>query len=458
MNRPANNGRKARSRSAKMIGNSHPIKPVFNQEDVSEDAIASAFTEQFKDSLKFDHDDGCWYEWDGTRWRKDALQRAFHYARELGRTLGAGKRAICKASVASGAERFARADPAHAVQSGQWDADTMSLGTPGGTVDLRTGVIRPPSPNELITKQTTATPENANPELWLQFLAEALSNDDDAIRFLQQWFGYCLTGETREHALVFAYGPGGNGKSVFLNTLSAILGDYASTAAMETFTASSFDRHPTELAMLRGSRLVTALETEEGRPWAEARVKAMTGGDPVTARFMRKDHFTFTPQFKLTLAGNHAPQLKNCDAAMRRRFNIVPFTTTPASPDRLLEVKLRAEHPRILAWGIAGCRDWQENGLLRPQVVSDATSDYFDEQDVFGQWISERCTIANCEWDIPSLLFNDWRQFANTSGSHVGTMATFSSRLQRNGFKKAKSNGVRIYRGLCVRSEYRLPG
>jgi putative DNA primase/helicase len=117
---------------------------------------------------------------------------------------------------------------------------------------------------------------------WLRFLNDATGGDAATVETLRRWSGYCLTGDTREHVLLFVFGPGGNGKSVFLDTLSGILGDYALTAGMETFAASRGERHPTELARLRRARLVTASETEEGRPWAENRIKQLTGGDPIT--------------------------------------------------------------------------------------------------------------------------------------------------------------------------------
>ena len=169
-------------------------------------------------------------------------------------------------------------------------------------------------------------------------------------RFLQQMAGYCLTGDISEHALFFVYGTGGNGKGVFLNTVAGILGDYAATAAMDTFTASQGDRHPTDLAMLRGARLVTAAETEEGRAWAESRIKQLTGGDPITARFMRQDFFTFQPAFKLVIVGNHKPVLRNVDEAARRRFNIIPFTRKPPKPDQAARGKAQggmARHPAL---------------------------------------------------------------------------------------------------------------
>ena len=205
--------------------------------------------------------------------------------------------------------------------------------------------------------------------------------------------GYCLTGITREHALFFGYGTGANGKGTFLNTMSAILGGYAAVAPMETFTASPTDRHPTDLAMLRGARLVAAQETEEGRRWAEGRIKAMTGGDPVTARFMRRDFFTFIPLFKLFIAGNHKPGLRGVDEAIRRRLNLIPFTVTipVAERDVHLADKLGPEMPGILAWAIEGCLLWQRVGLQPPATVVEATHNYMAAEDALSLWIMERC-------------------------------------------------------------------
>lgn len=422
------------------------------RKEPSEDDVALAFTALHRDTLRFDHDVDRWFEWDGVRWRKDSKHRAFTYARTIARHMDAGG----KANFAGGVERFARADPAHAVEADVWDVDPMLLGTPAGTVDLRTGRMRTARPADHITKLTSCAPESGTPELWLRFLHESLADDEATIRFIQQWFGYALTGDTREHALAFVFGPGGNGKSVLLNTLIAILGDYAVTATMETFTASKNDRHSTELAMLRGARLVTASETEEGRAWAEARIKALTGGDPITARFMRQDNFTFKPQFKLTIAGNHAPQLANVDDAMRRRFNIVPFVNKPANPDRELEAKLRAEHGRILGWAIAGCLDWQANGLVQPSAVAEATASYFEEQDLFGQWIAERCDVARGKWELATPLFNSWRDYAREAGDDAGSAKGFSGRLTKRGFTHGRApGGLRKYDGLALRQSYR---
>jgi len=420
--------------------------------EVSEDAIALEFTRQHRDTLRFDHNAGKWYQWQFTHWTSTDVPVAFHFAREIGRRLGSGKKSTCKASVAGGAERFARADPAHAVTSDVWDNDPWLLGTPGGTLDLRNGKMHAPRRDEFITKVTGCKPDSKAPERWLKFLDDATNGDKAMQVYLQRIAGYCLTGLTTEHALFFIYGPGGNGKSVFLNILVHILGDYAMSAPMDTFTSSKFNSHPTELAMLKGARLVTASETEEGRSWAEARIKALTGGDPITARFMRQDFFTYQPHFKLLFAGNHQPSLSSVDAAMQRRFNMMPFVHKPKQPDHMLEEKLKEEAGRILNWALQGCLDWQQHGLARPESVTEATNDYFANQDLLGQWMDERCVVSAGQWDQPGTLFKSWADFTRQSGEEAGTAKTFRSLLEKRGFPWSRSNGIRKHTGISVRT------
>ena len=407
--------------------------------EVSEDTIALAFTAQHGGSLLFDHNAGRWFRWDGVHWKMDETDLAFDYARKLARELGEGKRAMGRAATAGGVEKLARADRAHAVTSDGWDADPYLLGTPSGTIDLRTGILSDPDRSMRITKLTGVEPQHGDPVRWFRFLSESLDGDEEMVKFLQLWCGYCLTGLTSAHALLFIYGPGGNGKSVFLNTIIRIMGDYAVTAAMETFAESRGDRHSTELAMLRGARLVTASETEEGRAWAEARIKALTGGDPITARFMRQDNFTFRPQFKLTIAGNHAPALRNVDEAMRRRFNIAPFIIKPANPDRQLEEKLIEECPQILAWMIAGARMYLADGLNRPAAIVAATNDYFAEQDVFGQWVDQRCILRQGAMESSARLYADWETFAKANGEVPGTAKSFGAAMRKRNLQAKPS-------------------
>ena len=336
-----------------------------------------------------------------------------------------------------------------------WDRNPMLLGTPRGTVDLTTGALRPSDPTDGITKLTAVAPAaRAEAPTWLSFLNDATNGDGELIHFLQQWCGYCLTGDVSEHALLFLYGPGGNGKSVFLNTVAGAMLDYHVTAPMETFTASNSDRHPTDLAGLRGARLVAVSETEEGRAWAESKIKGVTGGDPVSARFMHQDYFEYKPLFKLTIIGNHKPRLRNVDDAVRRRFNIVPFIHKPANPDPRLEDKLRSEWPAILRWAIDGCLDWQKDRLVRPKVVTDATAEYFDDQDSFSQWLEECCDVEignRYKTATSDDLFASWSGHARAAGIEAGTKIAFGEKLRGARLEPYKSDRQRGWRFVQVR-------
>ena len=420
----------------------------------TEESLAREFVAIHGDCWRFDHTLRAWYRWDGQRWARDDCRLVGYQIAEHLRMAGEATKSpgIASTKTAKGVETFAAARPEIATTSARWDADPWLLGTPSGTVDLRTGELTAATPDQHITKIAAVAPGDGVPVLWLRFLNEAVGGDLDMVAFLRRWCGYCLTGSISEHAFAFVHGPGGNGKSVFLNTLAGIMGEYAVTAPMETFADSRNDRHPTELAMLNGARLVSASETERGRGWAEAKVKAITGGDPISARFMNGNFFTYRPAFKLLIVGNHAPSLRNVDEAMLRRLNIMPFIVKPATPDRDLETKLRREWPQILAWAIAGCLEWQTGGLVRPAAVADATESYFADQDVFGQWLSDRCERDPARWELPTPLYRSWCDYAHDAGEHPGTAKDFKATLERHGVRSAKTMGSRVFRGVRLRT------
>jgi putative DNA primase/helicase len=313
-------------------------------------------------------------------------------------------------------------------------------------IELKTGAEREPRREDYCTKTAAVEPGGDCP-LWLRFLNRITGDDQDLQAYLQRVAGYCMTGITSEHILFFLYGTGANGKSVFVNTLSGIWGDYAVVAAMETFVETNSDRHPTELAHLRGARLVVAHETEQGRRWAEAKIKAMTGGDPITARYMRQDFFTFTPQFKLVIAGNHKPSLASVDEAIRRRFHLIPFTVTIPETERDpdLAAKLRPEWGGILSWAIQGCLEWQRIGLTPPIAVRNATDEYLAEEDSFSRWIEESCVTGPQHWGIGNRLWSSWKAWAERSNERSGTRKAFAQAMAIRGFAPSKSQEVRGY-------------
>jgi putative DNA primase/helicase len=326
---------------------------------------------------------------------------------------------------------------------------------PAATFDLRTGIGRPPSPEDMITKKAgcACAPSGTPHPLWSAFL-ERIAPDPELRTFLKRWCGYSMTGATTEHKFCFAYGTGANGKSTFINTIMAVLGEYATVADVGTFIASNTERHPTDVAKLHGFRLVVAQETEKGRRWDEAKIKSMTGGDKMTARFMRQDFFDFTPKFKLWITGNHKPRLDNVDEAMRRRMLLVPFLVQipPEERDPELSAKLRREWPAILRWMIDGCLEWQRTGLAPPKIVTDATDEYFDDQDTIKEWL-EDCTEDGGPYAFTpnNQLFASWKSWCDERNLKTGSGKILSEALADRGFARKKTGAVRGFPHLVLK-------
>src|SRR5208337_1106954 len=401
---------------------------------LSEDAIALAFTTALADDLKYTASMGLWHRWIGTHYQPDKNLQAFTEARNICRTAAKTAtepdkaRKLASSATVSSVERLARYDRRHAVAEDEWDADSWLLNTPGGTVDLRTGTMQTHRRRDHITKITLVNPGGDCP-LWLRFLDRVTAGNVDLQNYLQRMTGYCLTGSTREQALFFFYGLGANGKGVFLNTVTSLLQPYTGIAPTDLFLASrnSGERHPCDVAALLGKRLVTAQEIESGARWDTEKLKSLTGSERLTARHMRQDFFEFNPQFKLILVGNHRPGLRSVDPAIRRRFNLVPFTVTipEAERDQNLCEKLKAEWGGILAWAIEGCLQWQRKGLNAPQKVREATGDYFGAEDALGRWIDECCNLGIKQQASSNALFTNWREWAEKAGEYVGSQKNF---------------------------------
>ena len=428
----------------------------------SPEEVARRLAEAERDTLLYDEAATSWFAWDGALWRRCGVTRQVRAALRAAGVDDPWPGLVAAVELLARTEPALRAAPAASrpdlSPADIWDLDPWLLGTPGGTVDLRTGVLRPADPADRITRSTAVVPdargEGADCPRWRRFLDQATGDDPALVTFLQRFCGYALTGETCEHALFFGLGEGGNGKSVFVNTVRAILGSYAAVAAPDLLTQGAERRakpaHSAEIATLAGARLVTASETEEGRTWADGRLKLLTGGDPITARFCGRDPFTFTPRFKLMVVGNHMPVLRSVDAALRRRLCIVPFAGRPAVPDRWLEARLRAEAPAILRWMIEGCLAWAQDGaggLMRPAAVAAATDTYLDTQDLVGQFLAECCERGDTCLETSGDLYRAWRAYARTLGEAPGTQRRFAARLERHGLTRQRLHHARVYRG-----------
>lgn len=427
----------------------------------TDEALALRFAEQHAVELKYVAAASRWFVYNGKQWLADDTLLAFNLARMVCRKASAECNearvagSLASAKTVAAVERLAKSDRRLAATMDQWDRNPTILNTPEGVVDLTTGKLRQHCADDYLTRMTAVGPGGSCPT-WLQFLKRVTADDAELQSFLQRVAGYALSGLTREHALFFLFGLGANGKSVFLNTLLGILEEYHRTAAIETFTASTGDRHPTDLAGLRGARLVTAIETEEGRRWAESRIKSLTGGDRIAARFMRQDFFEFTPQFKLIIAGNHKPGLRSVDEAIRRRFHLIPFTVhiPAAERDERLTEKLKAEWPGILAWMIEGCLAWQREGLKPPPAVTAATAEYLESEDALTCWLEDKCERSPQSKQSSTDLFVSWKNWADAAGEPVGTQKRFSQKLEERGFEKVRDKHGRGFQGLRLISGY----
>jgi putative DNA primase/helicase len=425
-------------------------------EQFSEGALLHRFVREYGNDFRYVTDRGYWLRWEGTHWRKETTVRAFDAARKICcRASGeCCSRVIASARTVAGVIRLAQEHSPLLLESAMLDADPWALNTPYGVVDLRTGETRKHQREDYLTKMTAVGPSDEEFPVWLSFLCQATSERFELEAFLQRMAGYGLTGSTRDHAIFFLCGTGANGKSVFVNTLCGVLGDYARTASTVTFTATRNEQHPTDVASLIGARVVAATETEDGSRWAESKIKNLTGGDRISARFMRQDPFEFVPQFKLIVSGNHKPGLRSVDEAMRRRLHLIPFTRTipPEERDPQLSEKLRAEWGGILRWMIAGCLAWQQQGLNPPEVVRGATDEYLAAEDAMGRWMEERCELARGSWTPVRALFANWQKWCEKTGEHSGSLKAFSQALQARGFEPERTGGDRTrgFTGIAV--------
>jgi putative DNA primase/helicase len=429
----------------------------------SEDALALHFTQQYMDDLRFVATWGKWLRYDGKRWEQDSVLDVFDNCRLICREASNEcleerneklAKQLVAASTVVAVQRMATWDQRTAATVDQWDASVWLLNTPGGAVDPCTGEIQPSLREDYCTKITAVAPGGECP-LWLRFLDRITDGDIELQSFLQRMVGYSLTGSVREECLFFMYGLGANGKSKFLGAISGMLGDYAKTAPIETFIATSGERHPTDLAGLQGARLVTAVETEQDRHWAESKIKILTGGDPISARFMRQDFFEFIPQFKLVIAGNHKPSLRSVNEAMRRRFHLVPFNVTIPEAERDLQLaeKLRAEWSGILQWAIEGCMSWYRDGLNPPAIVRDATAAYLANEDHVARWLEDCCTLGEREIAKTRALYQSYSRWCEANNEKPLSSKEFSPELDRKGYMTEHTAYGNIRRGIGLRNE-----
>lgn len=408
-----------------------------------------------------------WLVWDGRRWRRDETleleRRAKGVVREMfteaAKLPSDERKPYVQHAVQSegmsrldAMTRLARSVTGVPILHDALDQTPMLLTVRNGTVDLRTGDLRPHDRGHLGTKLADiAYDPAAQCPTWLATLNVIFSGDAALLGYFQRAVGYSLTGDTREQVLHLCYGSGANGKSTVLDVMADLAGEYGCAADFSTFLEQGNSSGPrNDVARLAGARLVRSSEVGEGKKLNEGLIKSLTGGDVVSARFLYSEDFEFKPQFKLWLAANHKPVIRGNDHAIWRRVRLIPFEVTipPEQRDGQLPDKLRAELPGILAWAVAGCLEWLAEGLRPPDRVMAATEEYRTESDSLGAFLAEECEAGQYHEVRAGDLYAAYKRWAKENGEWEMSNQAFGRRITERGFGIRKDMNGKLRTGL----------
>ncbi|WP_030686924.1 DNA primase family protein [Streptomyces sp. NRRL B-1347] len=394
-----------------------------------------------------------WYRWDTTRWQIDEDDTVLWAAGDLAENIAAQdprglypshslhkhrRRALSTAGINAMLAQ-AKSAPGMVLNAALLDADAYALCTPDGIVDLRTGLVSTPDPNKDFHSRSTAVgPAHMPTPRWDRFLTDTFGEDaegSEMIGFLQLLLGYSVTGDVGGQVLPFLFGAGKNGKSVLLDVLMKLLGDYADAGPPGFLMARPYEGHPTDLAELHGRRVIVCSEIKPGDKFDEARVKLLTGGDRIKARRMRQDFFSFQPTHKLWLLGNHRPEVGTGGFAFWRRMRLIPFERVVSDDrkiDNLADILVTEEGPGILNWLIDGARRYLggEKDLIGPERVRIATTAYAETEDHTGRFYDECCALDPELRAEQTHLYTAYKTWCQNEGAPAMSSRAFAARTR----------------------------
>jgi putative DNA primase/helicase len=451
-----------------------PEANAINRFPLTDTGNAELLAKLNRDKICYDHGRQKWLLWKEHWWSKEANAEVMRMAKNLARVRARFVNEIEDEDIRKKAKKFAHQSESHAriksflelaksepliSQSGDgWDTNQMLMGVANGVVDLRSGKLRAGRPVDRITLHSDIFfDSDSKCPRWEQFLNEIFDGNNDLIEFLHRAVGYSLTGDVSEQVLFLCYGTGANGKSTFLEVIKHVLGDYAFNLPFSAFELKSRQSIPNDVAAIEGKRFVTALETDEAAQLNEARIKSLTGGDPITARLLYHEYRTFLPTFKIWLAFNHKPNVNDDSHGFWRRVKLIPFEKrfeTEAADPRLID-KLKAEAPGILAWAVRGCLAWRRLGLGTPTVVTQATTEYRAESDPLSQFLEETCQTG-ADLKVGSTeLFEKYRSWATVNSERSLERWRFRQMMKDKGFVVRPYGHDHVYTwiGLALRPD-----
>jgi len=430
---------------------------------------SSRFVQRFRNTLRFCWEWSRWLLWTGYRWERVHAGTAIAMARDVVRDLyGLAQSAIspddrkrfAQHAIASESQRrleamvsLARSEKPIPVTPEELDSHPWLLCTPTVTVDLRTGDTHPPRPDDLHTLSTgTQYDPDATCPRWMDFLDTTFGMDEALKDYIHRMAGYALVGLQREQVFMLFHGRGANGKSTLLRTLAAVIGDYAKSVSPATLLAKSRDATAlSEMASLRGARFVHASEFPRGKTIDAELLKRLTGGDPVNARLLYAEVFTFTPVATVVFSSNDMPRVTDASHAFWRRAKCIPFVNVipEAEQDPDLVDKLLAEAPGILAWCVRGCMEWQKRPLSVdvPASVRDATRAYRTAEDRLAEFVEDHCTIEAGAFTATADLYREYLRWSESEGEKPQSKTGVVRALQ-TAFPGVDSDKQRGQRGL----------
>jgi putative DNA primase/helicase len=356
----------------------------------------------------------------------------------------------------------ARSEHVIPVTPDELDVDLWLFNVQNGTIDAHTGELREHRREDLITKLAPVDRDpTAEFALWDDFLAQAIP--DPALRhFIQKAAGSCLTGDASDDVLLFLYGPGGAGKGTFIGGLLGMLGDYATTVELDTFTSERNSHGPRpDLAALRGMRMVVIEEVDDRQTGVVAMLKKVSGGTSIATRGLHQKTFNFKAQFKAWLLGNKRPRFPDDDSGLWRRLRILPFTHVFTDPDLTIRTTLSTSamaRSRILNWTQEGCLLLQQEGLAQPPIVQAATGEYRSDLDPLNDWLADNTIALTAAWTSFKNLYTDYKSWAGENGvKGVLGSKTFSQRLgARFVSARPSHSGTRGFSGIGLKTGYQI--